>query len=75
MGYRTWSVMYPESIMRKDDPQTIGSEILMEVLLTCDGRGKEQKKKALDILLQRRYGEGLKDEANLMRAQMNGEIA
>ena len=49
--------MYPDNIMR-NELDTASDEELHSVLITVDGRGKENKKKVLAILLQREYDKG-----------------
>jgi hypothetical protein len=49
--------MYDDKIMR-NELDACSNEELATALITNDGRGKENKKKALDILLKREYDNG-----------------
>jgi len=55
--------MYGKEIM-VDQYDNLPDEELHSVLITSDGRGKENKKKALDILLKRLYDKGFADRFN-----------
>jgi len=50
--------MYSDKIMR-NELNDLPDQELMSILITLDGRGEKNKKKALNILLKRAYDNGM----------------